>query len=184
MTGALLPVIDPIVAHAAAGFIAAVLLTGAWSKQSDPALFLAALDNYRLVPARALAFTARLLPLLETTAGALLLVPAARPVAAALALALLALVTLAVAINLRRGRRIDCGCGGTDALPLSWALVARNLLLCAASVTAAAPTVPRASVWLDAAAAVLAALFALGLYATANQLIANHLHLPSLSDPS
>lgn len=167
-----LPALDPVLGHAAAAALAAVLLLGAIDKLRDLASFDEVLDNYRLLPAALLKPVARALPMTELLAGVLLLPGATRGFGAAAALALLALVTAAVVINLARGRTaIDCGCGGV-ALPLSWSLVLRNLVLAAAAVAAAAPSAARAVVWLDATAAVFAALFLLGLYGVANTLMA------------
>jgi hypothetical protein len=124
---------------------------------------------------------ALLLPLLELVAGALLLPTAARNAGALLALALLALVTGAVVINLKRGReRIDCGCGGSEHVPLSRGLVARNAGLALLAVVALMPAQARATVWLDLVATAFATLFLLGLYLVVNQLLSNHPRLIDL----
>lgn len=176
----LLPALDPVLGHAAAAALGAVLLLGAIPKLRDPALLREAIDNYRLLPAALLAPAALLLPLLEALAGALLLPAASRGAGAVLALGVLALVTAAVAINLGRGRsRIDCGCGGGEHLPLSRGLVARNAGLALLALAALAPAQPRATVWLDLAATAFATLFLLGLYLATNQLLSNH---PRLTD--
>lgn len=178
----LLPfVLDPVLGHASAAALGAVLLLGALPKLRDPALFREALDNYRLLPRVLLAPMALLLPLLELLAGALLLPAASRGAGALLALALLALVTGAVAINLRRGReRIDCGCGGSEHVPLSRGLVARNAGLAVLALVALAPAQPRATVWLDLVATAFATLFLLGLVLVTNQLLSNHPRLTAL----
>lgn len=178
----LLPfVLDPVLSHASAATLGAVLLLGALPKLRDPALFREALDNYRLLPRVMLAPMALLLPLLELLAGALLLPAASRVAGALLALGLLALVTGAVAINLQRGReRIDCGCGGSEHVPLSRGLVARNAGLALLALIALAPAQPRATVWLDLVATAFATLFLLGLYLVVNQLLSNHPRLIDL----
>jgi hypothetical protein len=177
----LLPAFDPVLGHAGAAFIAALLLSAAWHKLRDLALFRAVLDNYRLLPTAWLPAAALALPVAEATVGVLLLPLETRAAAGWGALALLALVTTAVVINLQRGRaRIDCGCGGTEQQPLSWGLVARNAVLGLLCLVIAAPTTGRATVWLDLAASLLATLFALGLYALVNQLLANHPRLLDL----
>ena len=57
---------------------------------------------------------------------------------AGLAAAALAMFTGAVAVNLLRGRRIDCGCSGVVAdTRITWLTVARNLALTALAVTVA-----------------------------------------------
>lgn len=177
----LLPAFDPVLGHAAAAFLGIVLLSGAWAKLRDVALFRAVLDNYQLVPDAWLPAAAWLLPLAEALAGLALLPTGLRPLGATAAAGVLLLVTSAVVINLLRGRgRIDCGCGGTEHQPLSWGLVARNGVLIALSVLAASPLAERATVWLDLMASSLATLFALGLYVLTNQLLANHPRLLDL----
>lgn len=170
-----LPPLDPILAHIAAAALAIVLLVGAAQKLADRDAFALALEQYRLLPERLLAPVAWGLPLLEAAAGAALLPAAGRAVGSLLALLLLAVVTAAVAINLRRGRaHIDCGCGGPEGgQHLSWLLVARNAVLALLALAATAPLAARELVWLDALTVATAALGLYGLYAAANQLLAN-----------
>jgi len=126
----LLPALDPVISHTAAASVGALLLTGALAKLRDVALFRATLDNYRLLPDAALGAAAIALPLAELAAGVLILPTASRAVGALLALALLVLVTGAVAWRLTRGGGpIDCGCGGSTEVPLSGGLIARNAVL-------------------------------------------------------
>ena len=176
-----LPVIDPSIAHAAAAGLAAVMLTAALDKLREPEIFRDAVENYALLPAPLVPLAARALPLLELAAGLLLLPSATRAAGALLTLALLALVTGAVAINLRRGHdRIDCGCGGDQHMPLSPALLARNAVLMGVGVLAALPTAPRDMVWLDGIAIAFAALFLFGLFALTNALLRHHSRLIDL----
>lgn len=172
---------DPVVTQALAAGLAAIFLLGALSKLREPLLFEAQLAGYALLPAPLLRPAAGLLMLWEAAAGATLL--AAPAWALAPVLALLAVVTGAVAINLLRGHReIDCGCGGLAGTeqPLSWSLVARNavLALAACGAVPAASTRPLAA--LDIATTAAAALGLLALYAAANQLMANAPHLAAL----
>lgn len=201
MTG--LPTLDPVIGHAAAGALAGVLALGGGAKLRDPALFRAVLDDYRLLPQALIAPFGLLLPLAELAAAALLLTAPLgvtgagqapllaidagqaplRSIGAALALLLLALVSAAVAINLRRGRRqIACGCGGDAHLPLGAGLLWRNAGLALLGLMAAAPALPRATVWLDPLAAAFATLFLLGLYAVANQWLSHQPRLLALRD--
>ncbi|MCO5102167.1 MAG: methylamine utilization protein MauE [Burkholderiaceae bacterium] len=163
--------LDPVLGHALAGALALVLAIGAWSKLADLDAFAAALERYRLLPlalARVVAFA---LPFVEALAAALLVVPSMRNPGAALAGALLTLVTSAVAINLLRGRvDIDCGCGGPGQR-LSWRLVARNAVLLGACALAAAPVSVRLVVWLDAFTATFAAAALWLVYAAVDQLL-------------
>jgi len=101
-----------------------------------------AVRGYRLVPDRLAPRIARWLPVLELDAGALLLLGLATAPVAALLGAVLVVFTGAVAINLARGRAIDCGCyGAGPSRTIGWSTLVRNLglLAMAVVVTAAAP---------------------------------------------
>jgi uncharacterized membrane protein YphA (DoxX/SURF4 family) len=101
-----------------------------------------AVRGYRLVPDRLAPPIARWLPVLELAAGALLLLGLATAPVAALLGAVLVVFTGAVAINLARGRAIDCGCyGAGPARTIGWSTLVRNLglLAMAVVVTAVAP---------------------------------------------
>lgn len=177
--------VDPVIARALGAALSVVLLAGAWQKLREPLLFRAALENYGLVPELLIGPVARGLPLVEGGAGVLLLFAQTRPLGGGLAALLLLVVTLAVAINLWRGNAdIDCGCGGlgaqADEQPLSWGLVARNALLAAALPLAMAEGSQRSLVWFDYLTVACATLALLGLYLSANQLLANQPRLHAL----
>lgn len=89
------------------------------------------IGNYRLLPRWAAAPASALLPVMELFVALALLSGQGAWWPAAVAVTLLAIFALAMAINIARGRtHIDCGCGRTFlAQELSWALVARNMLL-------------------------------------------------------
>ena len=177
--------VDPVIARALGAALSVVFLAGAWQKLREPMLFRAALENYRLLPELFIDLVARGLPLLEGGAGVLLLFAETRPIGGGLAALLLFVVTLAVAINLWRGNAdIDCGCGGLGAQggeqPLSWGLVARNALLVAALPLAMADGSQRILVWFDYLTVACATLALLGLYLSANQLLANQPRLHAM----
>lgn len=174
--------LDPLLPHTAAAAVAMVLLSGAWQKLRDLDGFEAALEGYALLPAALLAPFARLLPLAEIAAGLALALEPLRPAGVSGGLALLAVVTGAVTLNLLRGRRhIDCGCGGLeDEQTLSWPLVARNAVLALLLVVAALPAAPRELGLLDFVSLAGAAATLFGLYLTASQLIANQPRLAGL----
>jgi uncharacterized membrane protein YphA (DoxX/SURF4 family) len=124
--------------------LAAVFLGAGLAKLVRPAEFAGAVDAYRLVPAALVRPLATWLPRLEVAAAALLALGVASRPAALAALALLLGFAAAIAVNLLRGRTIDCGCLGTAApRRIGWPLVARNLVLAgmALLVAAAAPRV-------------------------------------------
>jgi uncharacterized membrane protein YphA (DoxX/SURF4 family) len=94
---------------------------------------------YGLVPDGMSHVVARTLPPLEVALGGLLLTGLASRLVALVAGLLLCIFTVAVLINLLRGRRISCGCFGSVAQKeISGVGVARNLLFLAFAVTVAA----------------------------------------------
>jgi uncharacterized membrane protein YphA (DoxX/SURF4 family) len=120
-----------------------VFLLSGLAKLPRRAEFVDAVKNYRLVPERVGEAIGKVLPPAELATGALLALGlGVRPVAALLALFLLAF-SGAVAINLLRGRTIDCGCfGPVGSRRITWLTVARNVILIAAAgvVVAEGPT--------------------------------------------
>lgn len=180
-----LPVLDPVATSALSAVLSVIFLTGAWQKLRDRALFQANIENYRLLPDSLAWPAAILLPLWEAAAGILLLLEATRPAGAVLAIGLLSVVTTAVAINLMRGRtEIDCGCGSLGGhvgdQTLNWGLTVRNAVLAIAAVLVLREDAPRSLVWIDYLSVAGAILGLLGLYVTANQLMANHPRLHAL----
>jgi uncharacterized membrane protein YphA (DoxX/SURF4 family) len=143
--------IDPVVSVSLRGLLALLFVVAGWHKLSDTERFAAMLRAYRLMPdslARPLALG---LPLAEIVVGALLVLPWTTAGAIGGG-ALLALYSLAISVNLMRGRRaIDCGCfGSASNVPLSGALLLRNAILIIAMGAAACPLSARRLVWLDA----------------------------------
>lgn len=109
-----------------------VLAAAGVAKIANVADFREAVTNYRLLPQPLVRPVAAALPFVEMAAGGLLLVGAVPRIVAATAATLLTAFTLAVAVNLARGRVLDCGCfGAATPRRLSWWTVARNLVLAA-----------------------------------------------------
>nr|WP_314359952.1 MauE/DoxX family redox-associated membrane protein [uncultured Achromobacter sp.] len=181
---------DPVLFYGTSAALACVLLLGALEKVKDLTAFTAAVSGYDLLPARLVGVFARGYVLAEIAAGALLLIPGRQPLGAALALGVLAVATLALAINLARGHRdIDCGCSGPVAKApgaphggLTGWLVLRNgaLALWTLPALASLSGHARGLQWADAAAVFGLAMTAVGLYFTANHLLASHLKLRNL----
>lgn len=177
--------LDPVVSRALSATLTVILLTGGWQKLRDSALFKARLEDFQLLPESWLPPVTLLLPLWEVFAGALLLFSPTRGGAALLTMGLLFVVTVAVVINLARGHAaIDCGCGGLGGhvgeQTLSWTLVARNLVLLAAASLVTVEELPRMLVWIDYLSVAGGTLGLLGLYVTANQLMANEPRLQAM----
>lgn len=166
---------DPVWVHGAAALLALLLVHAGLVKLRAVAWFRGVVADYRLLPQRLELPAAIGLPLLELLAGVALLLPVSRGPAALLAAVLFGAYALAMAVNLRRGRRdVDCGCGGRDAvMPLSWWLVARNgvlVLICGLAAVPPEPPLPGAAGWLGVAGLVVVGLV---LHALVTELAAN-----------
>ncbi len=174
--------LDPVVTLVCSLACAAVFLSGAFGKWRERERFAAAMEGYDLIPTVAVPTASTTIILAEAAVGLALLLPQAAPLAQGGGLALLAVVTAAVIINLLRGRHeISCGCGGASGeQQLSWGVVARNAVLALALLVAALPAPERDLSALDHAMVALGALMLAGLYAAASQLLANHPRLWTL----
>lgn len=113
-------------------FIGLLLVWSSIPKLSARDEFEAAVRNYQLLPPKLVRPVARAVPSAELTLGMALAVGALTLPAAILAAAMLIVFATAVAVNLARGRRIDCGCAGISApREITWGLVARDIVLAA-----------------------------------------------------
>ena len=144
--------IDPAIELSVRLGLALLFAAAAWHKVSDRVRFVAAVRAYHLLPSWLVSPVARLLPLLEATIALGLAYTPTRQAAAFAAVPLLALYTLAIAVNLARGRReIDCGCFAASArVPLSNWLIVRNAILIGAACLLIMPIRTRTLVWIDA----------------------------------
>lgn len=118
-------------------FLVVLFARTAWHKWHAATEFRAQLHAYRLLPDTLVPAVALLLALAETCCIFLLIWLSSNS-GVLLALALLALYTLAMAINLVRGHHdIDCGCSTGRSAPkkLSYWLLVRNLLLMLAAIS-------------------------------------------------
>jgi uncharacterized membrane protein YphA (DoxX/SURF4 family) len=101
--------------------------------------FESAVRRYALLPEQLVRPIARALPPIELGGGLLLALGLGVSVVSGFLAAILLVFAAAVAVNLLRGRVIDCGCFSTVAPKrISWSAVARNMLLAGAAVTLAA----------------------------------------------
>lgn len=167
--------LDPILIHACALALAAILATAASHKLRAPRWFASQLEAYALLPTGLLQPVARLLPLLEGAVALGLLLPASRSVAALAAGVLMLAYAAAIAVNLWRGRRdIDCGCAGPgESQPLRPLLLLRNAALLGLALLAAAPSLAREIGLFDGFVAIAAAAVILLLYAAVDGLLTN-----------
>jgi hypothetical protein len=123
--------------HVTLGFrflVALLLVTAAIPKLRNAEDFRDAVENYRLLPRRLAPGFAWWLPRIELVlGGALLIGLVPSPMAAAACLAFVAF-SAAIAVNLARGREIDCGClSSSTPRRITWRLVVVDLLLAAAA---------------------------------------------------
>lgn len=142
--------IDPVVSVSLRCLLALLFATAAWHKLADRNRFAATLRAYQLVPRRLVEPLAVAIPTFELGVAGALLFPV-HGAAAVAAAALLSVYTLAIAVNLVRGRRqIDCGCfGPASRVPLRRPLLLRNGLLLVAATMAVPRMTQRQLVWLD-----------------------------------
>ncbi len=143
--------IDPVVSVSLRCVLALLFAVAAWHKVSDHPRFASTLEAYRLLPTWLVKGVAKGLPIVEIAIAISFLLPVYR-LAAIGGAVLLVVYSVAIAINLARGRRdIDCGCFGPAArVPLSETLLARNAILIAAATAVSAPVGARPLVWVDA----------------------------------
>ena len=169
---------DPVIDMALRASLALLFVAAASHKLRDRGRFRAALADYRLLPATLVPAGVLLVAGAELAVAAALLAAGLRRAGLVGAAALLGLYGAAIAINLARGRHIDCGCGSAAGRPINAWLVARNTLLGLAALAALAPVRPRALGPVDALTIAGAFLTLTALYAAADRMIA---HAPLLA---
>ena len=167
--------VDPALVWTARAALAAVFAQAACHKARDLQAFTGAVAAYELVAAPLAPLVAAQLLAAEIVLAGLLLVPALRLPSSVAALALLALYSAAIGVNLARGRRdIDCGCSGPALRrPLSPWLLARNAVLAGLAVFGAFPISGRSLGTLDALTIVGSAAILLATYSAADRLSAH-----------
>jgi hypothetical protein len=165
---------DPIMTLSAAVALAAVFAVAAVAKLRDLPIFAAVVQNFRILPEFLDRPFAYVLPAGELAIAVGLLIEASRGWAAAGALGLLAAFTMAIAVNLARGRReIDCGCFGTShRQTLSGWLIGRNSALALLAVLCLGPAGARPIHWLDLLAGFGGGATLAFLYFAADRLLA------------
>lgn len=117
--------------------LALVLLGAGLAKVGDREQFSEVIERYAIVPADYGARLAVGLPWLEIAVGLALAVGLAPAVSGCCASVLLLGFAVAIGVNLARGRRFDCGCGGSLSGEIGWSLLVRNLFLAAIGVAVA-----------------------------------------------
>lgn len=165
--------IDPAVDFTLRGLLCLLLVVSSAHKLRDVPAFATTVDQYEILPGAWARTFAWILASFEAALGAALLLPAPRSVAGLAVAALIGVYSLAIGVNLARGRRdIDCGClGPAHGQELSEWLLVRNGLVIVAALTLTLPASGRALNWVDGFSVTAAgATFAL-LFTAANQLL-------------
>lgn len=164
--------IDPAIHTLIAIGLAVLFGTAAVHKVRSPAMFVATLADYRLLPPQLSSAAAVLLIALEFALAAGLLWPATRGLGGIAGASLLLVYAAAIAINLRRGRRhLDCGCT-LQHRPIGGWMVTRNSVLAAAALLLVIPMSSRTIQSTDVATIVAALCVIVLLYAAADLLLA------------
>ncbi|MFK7731423.1 MAG: MauE/DoxX family redox-associated membrane protein [Pseudomonadales bacterium] len=175
-----------ILADSAAVFLMVVLLLAGVHKISpaNQNYYRGVLEGYGLAYHSQLNLISLVLGVVEVFTALAILIPASRPLGAALAIALFTIYFAAMAAQLLQGKRdLDCGCAGPlGSSTISAALLLRNAVLIAlATFCLLGP----GSLLIQASTAALTlpfALLALIVYACAEQLIANSQKLKLLQN--
>jgi hypothetical protein len=173
-------IIDPLIVKVISIGFGLLLLNAARHKLSDRKSFMATLGDYQLMPATVLKPAVWLIIGSECVLGCAWFAASAESAAVAACATSLLLTgyTLAIAINLLRGRvYVSCGCGlsnsAADGQSLSWGLVLRNILLVLIALLAALPGSTRALGVFDIATLIATLPAMVLLYIAATQLMTN-----------
>jgi hypothetical protein len=154
--------------------VAVIFTLAAGHAMREWAAFGGIVEQYRVAPRWVAMIFARILPLLELTAAAALVMPVTSHAGAALGLCLMAMFTGSITVNLARGRvSIDCGCGGASGQKLSVGLVLRNLVIMAGLALALDAPIEGMVDGATMIGVIGASLALVALYFTANQLMTN-----------
>jgi uncharacterized membrane protein YphA (DoxX/SURF4 family) len=125
-----------VIAPIGIGFFSYLFLFSGWHKLCELNAFTRSISDYELAPASWSPALARGLMVTEFALGLGLLIALTRTPALILSVALLSVYTLAIAINIFRGRRdLNCGCSGPGGeQPIGDWLLGRNLLIIALGI--------------------------------------------------
>lgn len=115
--------------------VGAVLLLAGVTKLLDRAAFRQAVTEYEVLPLALVSPFAALVPLLEVSTGALLLLGLATTAAAAIAVPLFLSFVIAIGLNIARGRHFNCHCfGSVQSDPIGWPALLRSAALTIAAL--------------------------------------------------
>jgi uncharacterized membrane protein YphA (DoxX/SURF4 family) len=155
-------------------FLALMFIAAGASKISQTEEFERAVTNYRLLPRRFSRPVAIWLPRAELGAGLLLAIGVALVPMAYLIAFLLLVFSMAVGINLLRGREMSCNCfGASTPEKITWLTVGRNLVLMGMAISVVFIPPTALAVWpgSDLAATPVTARAAMAMLFTASSAV-------------
>lgn len=115
-------------------FIGGMFVYAALPKVMDPYAFAVSIRAYKIIPFALSNFAALAMSWSELITGLMLIFGVLTRKAAGAIFLLLGVFAVAIATTVVRGMVIDCGCFGSDGgASTSWLLIARNILLLAAT---------------------------------------------------
>jgi uncharacterized membrane protein YphA (DoxX/SURF4 family) len=154
-----------------------LFLVAGLMKVGDRRAFQLAVASFQIVPSHRAASVATLILCLELAGSGLLLAGVYEWLGAFLLGLLLLALTVALVVNLRRGRRnLDCRCFGQPTVGIGWGHVIQNVLLLAIAVSIAVAALRghRSSGWGDLTSGfltILAALYTAALFLAAQEFV-------------
>ena len=119
-----------LLALAARLYLGAVFVLACWHKIVEPGAFAIDIATYQILPLALVNPMAIVLPWVELVAGSMLLVGFRARAGALLVAAMMTVFTAAIAIALRRGLEMSCGCFASQGAaedPISWLTILRDL---------------------------------------------------------
>jgi uncharacterized membrane protein YphA (DoxX/SURF4 family) len=171
--------IDPLLSQIVAYGFGLLFISSAWNKLSDIDRFSLILEDYQLLTIMPFKLLAVMIATFEFILGCSWLLGFSTSIKEWCTVGILILYTLAITVNLVRGRvYIDCGCGFNNTLGdnghlLSPILVVRNFILIVMVLFTLLPTSERNFVFLDYMVIFSALLTIILLYVGSGQLIQN-----------
>jgi Methylamine utilisation protein MauE len=168
-------ILDPAIGILLTASVALLFASAGVHKLRDLGRFNEIFSAYGLVPEFTRVRISWLVPILELSVAAGLIIQGSRPYAAALGMLMLTAYAAAIAVNLRRGRRdLACGCGGPDERrPIAAWMVWRNLLIALSAAVVFAPWSDRTLSFTDGCTVVFGLLTIALVYLCADQLLGN-----------
>ncbi len=118
----------PYLALAARLYIGGIFIYAGLNKINYSAEFAEIIASYQMIPDWSVNFTAVILPWAELICACLLIIGLRSKSAAAILAGMLAVFSLAIAVNLMRDIPIGCGCFTSLETPMSWRTLVRDLI--------------------------------------------------------